>query len=627
MNNFKTVVKRAETAESRVLRSDGKNNIGNSRVTSPKSLTSENRNAGIKDGSLAILEELVQCGICLEKMKNPRMLTCQHTFCLSCLKNLVTARNLVLKNVLKNGSKVTLSSELKNAKCPVCQTEIVFRNGLESLDEFPKNVHVETLLKLLEGDPTVPTPAVKAADYRCVKCQTICEEQTHVCQHCIQVYCSICWIDHMAELDSNLSLLIKQIEESRDRLNHKSQNFSDRCHQLEETIKMSIAKKIQKIKNMEYDVVLDVASIKEQNSMVKDMINNKIDLVKQKVEGIINENKHSKNKISNYMNIHRETAKLLEEIYQFGEARIMYDADRIRIDQVKEGVYNDVNDEQIIPEKVENPFENVASMVKHYRSRSFKPRLVWKKCPRPGGVGIPPWDNNKIYIAATDTQNILILDRSKFKLLGRITNPEMLCPMNLAFSRKYDEIFVTDKWKHCVHVFSNDAVYMKNFSNLRLKGPDGIAIGQNEEVIICDTGNNRVIAINIETGNILYTLGQGELHIPTSVVIHGEKIIVADTGNNRIKIFNKDGLLLNEIGAFGKNKGEFRSAEVVAVDSLGFILVGDAGNARIQVFQPDGKLVKIFGSKEGFAWISGIHITQQLDIICTDNRNRCLTIF
>lgn len=48
-------------------------------------------------------------------------------------------------------------------------------------------------------------------------------------------------------------------------------------------------------------------------------------------------------------------------------------------------------------------------------------------------------------------------------------------------------------------------------------------------------------------------------------------------------MFNKDGLLLQEIGAFGRNKGEFRSAEVVAVDCLGFILVGDAGNARIQV--------------------------------------------
>lgn len=134
-------------------------------------------------------------------------------------------------------------------------------------------------------------------------------------------------------------------------------------------------------------------------------------------------------------------------------------------------------------------------------------RLLWTKCPRPGGVGIAPWDTSKIYVAATDTNNILVLDRSKFKLIKKINNPEMLCPTNLAFSKKYEEMFVTDKWKHCVHVFSCDGDYMKNFNGLGLKSPDGIAVGPNEEVVICDTGNNRVIAIDAESGALLYTIG------------------------------------------------------------------------------------------------------------------------
>lgn len=49
----------------------------------------------------------------------------------------------------------------------------------------------------------------------------------------------------------------------------------------------------------------------------------------------------------------------------------------------------------------------------------------------------------------------------------------------------------------------------------------------------------------------------------------------------QVKRFNLNGDLLQEIGSFGKNPGQFRSAEVVAVDQLGFILVGDAGNARV----------------------------------------------
>lgn len=77
------------------------------------------------------------------------------------------------------------------------------------------------------------------------------------------------------------------------------------------------------------------------------------------------------------MNVHRETAKLFDEIYQYGEARIVFDADKIRIDQDKEGIYQDINDkDNLRTEKVDNPFESVTSMVKYYKSRTFVPRLV-----------------------------------------------------------------------------------------------------------------------------------------------------------------------------------------------------------------------------------------------------------
>lgn len=111
-----------------------------------------------------------------------------------------------------------------------------------------------------------------------------------------------------------------------------------------------------------------------------------------------------------------------------------------------------------------------------------------------------------------------------------------------------------------------------------------------------------------------------------------DTIIIADSGNHRIKIYNFEGTKLREFGGLGRNKGQFRSAEVVAVDPMGFILVGDAGNARIQVFRPDGTLVKILGvsgSKGGekFGWIAGLVVTRELEIIVTDIRNRSLQIF
>lgn len=128
-------------------------------------------------------------------------------------------------------------------------------------------------------------------------------------------------------------------------------------------------------------------------------------------------------------------------------------------------------------------------------------------------------------------------------------------------------------------------------------------MGPNEELVICDTGNDRILLVDPESGEKLGVIGAQnrvtQLNFPTSVAINGPNIIVADSGNNRvryinfacnpdnsvgffqIKTYNLNGDLLQEFGSFGKNPGQFRSAEVVAVDPLGFILVGDAGNARV----------------------------------------------
>lgn len=582
------------------------------------------------------LGELLQCGICLERLSSPRMLPCQHTFCLSCLKTHVTARNLKLEiggkpnspnSTSKGSPKFTVESEIKSMVCPVCQRNVILEKGLDSIEQLPRNLYLQSLLKVVEGNSV---PQTQTETYRCVSCQTISKQQEQVCQHCMQIFCNICWNEHLAELESNLDLLIKQLNESEDKLQHKLDNFENRCDTLQEKIKKATVKKIEEIRSIEQQTLKEVEGIKKEGKVASDVLSDGIHSLKEDIKSK-SKSRNNTQKVTTYLNLHNHTSKLLDQINYFGEARINFDPETFKLEQISEGIYNDIEDGQQHLFQISDPLESIESMAKHYKSRSFSPKLLWNKCPRPAGLGIPPWDDSKLFIAATDSHDVLVVDRNKFKLVTRISTPEMSCPAGITFCPKRKEIFVSDKWKHCIHVFSKSGEYLRNIGNLRLHGPDGIAMGPNDELIICDCGNDRVLLVDPSTGEKVGTIGvqNGVTHLnfPTSVAVYGDKIIIADSGNNRVKTFNVNGDLLQEFGSFGKNPGQFRSAEVVAVDSLGFVLVGDAGNARIQVFKPDGTVVKILGSKGGFGWVSGILVTSSLDIIASDVKTKSLRIF
>lgn len=136
---------------------------------------------------MGALDELVQCGICLERLSDPRMLNCQHTFCLKCLQTHLIARNLKIKSDAPSFDqmKVGLAADIKGLQCPMCQKKIVLEKGFDSLEDLPKNLYIDSLLKLMDEENSTLSP--KIPDYSCAKCKTVSEKQEHVCQHCMQV--------------------------------------------------------------------------------------------------------------------------------------------------------------------------------------------------------------------------------------------------------------------------------------------------------------------------------------------------------------------------------------------------------------------------------------------------------
>lgn len=119
---------------------------------------------------------------------------------------------------------------------------------------------------------------------RCIKCQMACDKHKLICQHCLQIFCNICWGEHILQLEGKLSTLTKQLEESKNRLELKLENFEDRCERLEETIKNTAKEKIEHIKELERKAVKEVEQMKKDRKRHAKELKKKIDEIKGDIE-------------------------------------------------------------------------------------------------------------------------------------------------------------------------------------------------------------------------------------------------------------------------------------------------------------------------------------------------------
>ena len=95
------------------------------------------------------VDKLLECSVCLEQIKQPKMLTCQHTFCLDpCLIGLVKRSNSKRK-------KYTV-------ECPICREKCSFGAGNNSKELFwqnsalnclPDNLYLKNLLEIRKSQP------------------------------------------------------------------------------------------------------------------------------------------------------------------------------------------------------------------------------------------------------------------------------------------------------------------------------------------------------------------------------------------------------------------------------------------------------------------------------------------
>ncbi|GEM_PF-1756131 len=130
-----------------------------------------------------------------------------------------------------------------------------------------------------------------------------------------------------------------------------------------------------------------------------------------------------------------------------------------------------------------------------------------------------------------------------------------------------------------------------------LNVPQGLAVDPNGNVIVADTGDNRVVIFNPGGTNatIISSFNSGDsFSSPQDVAVTSSGFYVTDNNNGRVVQFDSSG---NFVRTFGS--GNISYPVGIAVDSSGNVYVGDSGNGRIDKFDGTGNFLTSFTTSTG----------------------------
>ncbi|XP_022246151.1 RING finger protein nhl-1-like [Limulus polyphemus] len=233
------------------------------------------------------LQDLIKCSICLDRLYIPKMLPCQHTFCLLCIQNCIVG-----------------SGDAAKIRCAQCRSE----NSLpkEGVSVLPGNIYLQSILDLLETDYATVDDFVQ-----CSNCQTIC--YANVCEHCNNSFCPVCQERHLDELKKQLSQIADQLEMMTDKLEKRMGFFQDYCMKLKEEIHEAAVKHVKKIVDTETHLLQNVDQIMSNEDVIwKESVKNldkTVQQIRDSVNKDFNEASDSAEKKEYILNFERDTVE------------------------------------------------------------------------------------------------------------------------------------------------------------------------------------------------------------------------------------------------------------------------------------------------------------------------------
>lgn len=209
---------------------------------------------------------------------------------------------------------------------------------------------------------------------------------------------------------------------------------------------------------------------------------------------------------------------------------------------------------------------------------------------RPVGVAVTRDGSRIIVTQSSDERVTKVLDSSgnQVAVLDPGDGSTDHVPVYVAIDPLTSEIYITDRMKGAVYVYSKDGVFQRQFNppaDLAGWQPIGITFDGQGLLYITDlAGAAAQVEVFDRTGALVRTLGAAEgMSFPNGVAVDAAGFVyVTDSNNGRLLVFGPDGSVVARVGR-GADAGKLGLPRGVAIDGQNRVFVVDTTGQGVQV--------------------------------------------
>ena len=608
------------------------------------------------------LKQQVTCSICLDTYTQPKTISCLHTFCCKCLER-----------------HARVSQRQGKFRCPECQAEIDLPEG-NRFDGLPNSFLHKSLLGVFEGEETCPQHTEERVRYYCSSCEAcicpICVTEDHrghafdVLEKAVQedkknIMLAVQTIKEKANLfRAELRKLEKTSEDVERIIAMAKQEVSDATEhvirmtrqqekQLLESLEMTRRRRMERINSAKQELISKVKQMSQaaefaenlvQRRSAADIIQNKNNLKLEELRGVAVP-KHRQATFVKFTAASQDNFKLgsiqvskkpaivarstLEGLKQTFQVNVQ--ANFTLCPRTSGGEMSDYPEDQV--EFLVTPAKDVTNVTvdEEYDGNvrlNFTPEVpgAYNIEVKINGDKLPPCPmtvqvkERELVVVGELTLKLLPGDKLR-GLFGIAVNTE-------------GQIVVTDNNGHCVYVFDKNGNCLRKIegkgSNKGLfQHPVGISFLNDNEVLISDFTNCKILQLDIQTGTVVKSFGKigeekGELTNPVYVTVDDEeRIVVTESSNHRIQVMSKEG---RSIFTFGDEGPEKLARPTCCIFHKNMFLVSDTSNHCIKAFDLSGTFLYKFGERGDqhgqFRRPRGLLVDSSNNLLVCDTENK-----